>query len=83
MELGGMEENKKSGGGFIFVARHKSGQLYPFLNERAVLREDDGEKKFWYLKKCDYICNGKAIELYGMWNGICEASLLPFIQFCE
>ena len=23
-------------GGFIFVARHKSGQSYPFLNERAV-----------------------------------------------
>ncbi|MBS7372562.1 MAG: hypothetical protein KIG57_00570, partial [Muribaculaceae bacterium] len=23
--------------GFIFVARHKSGQSYPFLNERAVL----------------------------------------------
>ena len=25
-------------GGFIFVARHKSGQSYPFLNERAVKR---------------------------------------------
>ena len=24
------------GGGFIFVARHKSGQSYPFLNERVV-----------------------------------------------
>ena len=24
------------GGGFILVARHKSGQAYPFLNERAV-----------------------------------------------
>ena len=46
MELGGMEENKKSGGGFIFVARHKSGQSYSFLNERAVLREDRAKKNF-------------------------------------
>ena len=26
-------------GGFIFVARHKSGQSYPFLNERVTVRE--------------------------------------------
>ena len=25
-------------GGFIFVARHKSGQSYPFLNERTTMR---------------------------------------------
>ena len=25
-------------GGFIFVARHKSGQSYPFLNERVTVR---------------------------------------------
>ena len=25
-------------GGFIFVARHKSGQSYPFLNERTTVR---------------------------------------------
>ena len=25
-------------GGFIFVARYKSGQSYPFLNERTTVR---------------------------------------------